>query len=184
MKGLIVSLWLAVLCVGAELRAQEASPSDLQLERLVRAEPNFRQILIIGLSRTQTMNIATYNLGVERRCELLRPLFDAAITAHLPQWRANLIAAYRQAVPVDVLTQAVEQNDTAAALTLAPYANTIGSQAQAANLPVLQEAMRTIVPSVGEAALEVDPGTVNRDARVAEVQAAMADRSILCGLVE
>ncbi|MGP1352249.1 MAG: hypothetical protein ACTS1Z_02910 [Parasphingopyxis sp.] len=156
--------------------------TDEQLRPLVKAEEQFRQFLLMTVMRTQTSAMAVRSLGLTEYCSVLSPLFEDALAEGLPRWENNLIQAHRDNIPAETLAAAVDMPEEQRRQLLASYAATVGNQMQRESTSLLQQSAMQIIPAIGEAASSVDPSSVDEDARMAEIQAAMADGSILCGL--
>jgi hypothetical protein len=176
-RWLLPAVLLASAC-GAT--AAKGPASDGAIVAFTAPEAQFRTILSALIFKTQSMSLAGYSLGIERRCAVVRPVFEAAIKQNLPAWRANLINAYRENVPEATLASALA-GGSADRQALRAYIGKIGAQMQGASTPILQKAVGEVLKPVVDAAMLIDRNTVDGAARVRELKAATPD-SLYCGL--
>ncbi len=173
-----VAALLLAACGGT---AATGPVSDAAIAAAARPEAQFRAILPRVIFTTQSMGVAAYSLGVEGRCALVRPAFEAAIARHLPVWRANLIKAYRDNVPAATLESALA-GGAAGREALRPFIGKIAAQMQADSEPVLEQAAQDIVKPMMDEALKIDPKSIDGAARLQELKA--AGGGVYCGLLQ
>ena len=169
-----------VLSAWGSVSARDAV-SDDAIAALAMPEAQFRAILPAVLFRTQTLGMSVYSLGIPESCAVVRPAFDKAVASHLPAWRANIIKAYRDNVPAEMLAKATSEGSAGRAV-LRPYLDRIGGQMQSASTPILNAAAAEVLMPVMEAAAKIDIKTVDGAKRQQEMAAAKADGSLFCGL--
>ena len=129
------------------------------------------------------MAMSNYALGVKGACSVLKPAFEEAVAQTLPQWRANLIKAYRDNVPTPVLSQASSGSLLASAMVLQPYMGQIGASMQRDSEPLLKKAGEGPLLAILTEAAKVDMKKVDGPTRMTEMKQAQADGTLFCGLV-
>ncbi|GGE15400.1 hypothetical protein GCM10011529_22270 [Polymorphobacter glacialis] len=175
---------LALLLVGAcgTEAAAEGPASDAAIAAIAKPEVQFENLVLRTLFSTEGMAQAAYALGIAQTCKLVRPAFDAAIAKGLPDWQVNLISAYRDNVPQDVLARAVTEAPAVTAATIAPFGDKIGAQMQRDSERLLTDALAATIAPAFEASTKIDPKKIDGVARRAELKQAIADGTITCGL--
>lgn len=163
-----------------------ASPAAAQVtdEAIVAAslpDTQFRGFLLRTVSASETFKRAFVALGGEQGCAAFVPSFQSIYDKHLPAWRANMVRAWRDNVPADMLERAVAAGPGEAGRIAAPHADAIGSAMEASSLPVLTEASNEVLAAFADSAADVDMASVDRPARIAELEA-LDDRNF-CGVL-
>ncbi|MBC7519908.1 MAG: hypothetical protein H7268_02265 [Sandarakinorhabdus sp.] len=177
-----LTLLAAMLLAGCGAETPRGPASDAAIAALAGAEAQFRSILPRAIFATQSMAMASYNLGIAENCAIVRPQFDAAINRHLPAWRSNLVKAYRDNVPEAKLAKVAAEGKSGLD-TLRPYIAKIAAQMQATSMPLLQEAAADVVTPSVEAGMKIEFKSVDGAARQREMEAAKADGTLFCGLL-
>ncbi|MBB4153308.1 hypothetical protein GGQ80_001210 [Sphingomonas jinjuensis] len=157
--------------------------SDASIAAVAMPEAQLRAFLARTLFTTQSVPQSFYALGMQKGCAALRPAFESAVSQTLPQWRANIVAAYRSAVPAPVLRSAIGQTAEQRQTTLAPYLGAIGTSMQSASEPLLRAAAERVTAAMTTAAAGIDMATIDGATRMAELRQAQADGSLTCGVV-
>ena len=174
----------AGLLIGQHMPLAAAESSDSAIIAFALPEAQFRGILARAVFGTQTIRMGVMGLGPKGNCAVLVQAFNAAVAKDLPAWSTNLVRAYRQNVPADVLEKASAAGSAeASAPILQPYLNAVGEQMQKDSEPLLTAAASEVIEPVFDATSQVDIATLNMETRQAEVKAAMADGSLTCGLL-
>ncbi len=163
-----------------------ASPATAQVsdEAIVAAalpDTQFRGFLMRTVAGTDTFKRAFVALGAERGCAVFAPAFQATFDKHLPTWRANMVAAWRTHIPAELLEKAIEAGPGEAGRIAAPHAEAVGGAMEASSKPVLTEASAEILAALAEQAKTVDAASVDRKARIAELEA--LDARNFCGVL-
>ena len=176
--------WLALLMlVSASPVAAQEIPGDDAIAAIALPEEQLRGLLARVIFGTQTTLMAAEAMGIEPFCAATLPAVDKAVEAHLPAWRANLLQAYRDMVPADVLAAATAEAPDAARTTLKPHMDAVGGAMHKASSPLLKQAAGEILGAVQAAAKPYDIKTVDMEKRRAELKAGAADGSTFCGLL-
>lgn len=176
--------WLMPLALlaASPLVAQEI-PGDDAVAAIALPEEQLRGLLARVIFGTQTTLMAAEAMGIEPFCAATLPAVDKAVEAHLPAWRANLVQAYRDTVPSDVLAAATAEAPDVARATLKPHIDAIGGAMHKASSPLLKQAAGEILASLQEAAKPYDIKTIDMEKRRAELKAGAADGTTFCGLL-
>lgn len=180
MKNHLVLATLLLAACGTQAAA-EGPASDAAIIAMAKPEVQFRNLLAGSLFSTESMSRAAYALGIAKTCELVKPAFDAAIAKGLPDWQANLVGAYRDNVPEDILARAAADPATISTF-IDPFGERIGTQMQRDSQGLLAEALAQALAPAADAAANVDIKAIDGPARRAELQKALADGSASCGL--
>lgn len=176
-------LWLvAAMLIAAPAHAEAAAPDDSAVAALAQPEAQFRALLARVVFDTPTMRMAAEAMGIEPFCAATLPAVEKAVEAHLPAWRANLVQAYRDSVPADVLAQAAGKTREEAQPLVAPHMDAVGTAMHKASSPLLKEAAGEVLGAVAAKAEAYDIKTVDMEKRRAELKAGAADGSTFCGL--
>ena len=146
-------------------------------------EPQLRMMLARVLFTGQTVAMSSYALGPKGACDILRPAFQKAVTQTLPQWRANLVKAYRDNVPASDLARAASGSLLASATVLQPFRSQIGDAMERDSKSLLIKAMEISLMPVATAAGKIDIKKVDGATRMAEMKQAQADGSLFCDLM-
>lgn len=179
---LAAALLIAAQVIAAPALAAGAAPDDAAVAAIAAPEAQFRALLARVIFDTSTMRMAAEAMGIEPFCAATRPAVDKAVEAHLPAWRANLVAAYRENVPADVLAQAAAKPPEGARALIAPHMDAVGAAMHKASSPLLKEAAGEVLGAVAAKAETYDIKTVDMEKRRAELKAGAADGSTFCGL--
>lgn len=168
----------------AALAAATPVAAQVTDEAIVAAalpDTQFRGFLARTVIGTDTFKRAFMALGAERGCAAFVPAFQATYDKHLPTWRANLVAAWREHIPAELLEQAVEAGPGEAGRIAAPHADSVGGAMEASSKPVLTEASAEVLAALAERAKDVDAASVDQAARVAELNG--LDMRSPCGVL-
>ena len=144
-------------------------------------DTQFRGFLMRTVSGTDTFKRAFIALGAEQGCAAFAPAFQATYAKHLPAWRANMVSAWRDNIPAEVLEKAVSAGPGEAGRIAAPHADAVGSAMETSSQPVLTEASAEVLAVLAESAKAVDMASVDQPARIAELQA--LDARNFCGVL-
>ena len=175
-------LLAAVLVAAGPAAAGEAGPSDEAVAAIALPEEQLRGLLARVIFDAGSMRRAAEAMGIEPFCAATLPAVEAAVDAHLPAWRANLVKAYRDSVPADVLERAAAQDAQAAAATIGSHMDAVGEAMHKASSPLLKQAATEVVEAVNREAASYDIKTVDMEKRRAELKAGAQDGSTFCGL--
>lgn len=165
--------------IGATPAAAQASDDAIIAVALPDAQ--FRGFLMGIVAGTDTFKRSFFALGPTDGCAAFRPAFRAAYDKHLPQWRSNLVSAWRENIPAELLEKAVEAGPGSAGELVAPHQDAIGAAMEAASKPVLTEATAEVLAALYETAKDVDFTAIDRDTRLAELKA--LDTRNFCGVL-
>jgi hypothetical protein len=174
---------LAATPAAAQESLQGEAPSDAAVAAIAMPEQQLRGLLARVLFGTQTSVVAMEAMGITPFCKVAVPAIDTAVAEHLPVWRENLVTAYRDNVPVEVLAEAASKPAEAARPLLAPHLEAVGVAMNKASAPVLKEAAGEVLARINAEAPNYDIKTVDLEARRAELKAGAADGSLFCGLL-
>lgn len=158
-----------------------AQVSDEAIVAAALPDTQFRGFLMRTVVGTDTFKQAFVALGAERGCAVLAPAFQTTYDKHLPTWRANMVAAWREHIPTKLLEKAVEAGPGEAGRIAAPHADAVGGAMEASSKPVLTEASAEVLAALAEQARDVDLSSIDQAARVAELNA--LDMRNPCGLL-
>ena len=163
-----------------------ASPAIAQVtdEAIVEAalpDTQFRGFLLRTVSGTETFKRAFVALGAEQGCATFVPAFQTTYDKHLPTWRANMVAAWREHIPAETLEQAVAAGPGEAGRIAAPHAEAVGGAMEASSKPVLTEASAEVLAALAESAKTVDLASIDQKARITELEA--LDARNFCGVL-
>jgi hypothetical protein len=98
---------LAAAC-SREERVKDGIATDDGIAAIALSEEQYRDMLKRSFLSTQSGSLTLAVLGLDEGCDVLDSAVDEVVKRDLPQWRANLVAAYRSNVPADQLAQAVQ----------------------------------------------------------------------------
>jgi len=130
---------------------------------------------------SQSGPMAIYALGLDGGCKIFEEARDKAVQSQLPQWRTNLIGAYRDNVPVDQLASAVGSSPRASQKLLASYLPAIGSAMQRASAPLLSTASTQVITAMSNEASKVDATSIDQAERQKDLERMKAEGQI-CGV--
>ena len=176
------ALLLATAATAAPALAAGEAPDDAAVAAIAAPEVQFRALLARVIFDTTTMRMAAEAMGIDPFCAATLPAVDKAVEARLPAWRTNLLQAYRDGVPADVLAQAATRPPEEARSLVAPHMEAVGTAMHKASSPLLKEAAGEVMAAVAAKAEAYDIKTVDMEKRRAELKAGAADGSTFCGL--
>ena len=177
---LLAAAMLALASCSSPSSTENGKATDEALAAIALPEEQFRALLRQSVLVTQSAGMHMYALGLEDGCNVLDEAVDEVVGENLPQWRSNLLAAYRASVPEEQLARAVEAGPRAAREMLAEHLPELATAMQRASEPLLKEAAVEVLTATGEAAAKVDRASVDGAARQKELQSALASGQI-CG---
>jgi hypothetical protein len=163
---------IASLVSCSEPNAIAGPASDDAIARIALPERQLQSMLLTVALRTQTAPMAMYSLGLEQGCEELERAVDSAVQTHLPMWRSNLIAAYRDSVPADELASAAQRDARSAQSALRSHLPKVGAAMQAKSSPLLNEAGAEVLGKLAASADEADQADIDQAARSEELEQA------------
>lgn len=169
---------IAALAVATPAVAQV---SDEAIVAAALPDTQFRGFLMRTVAGTDTFKRAFIALGAERGCAVFTPAFQATFDKHLPTWRANMVSAWREHIPAEVLEKAAEAGPGEAGRLAAPHAEAVGGAMEASSKPVLTEASAEVLAALAEQAKAVDMASIDQAARIAELEA--LDARNFCGVM-
>jgi hypothetical protein len=187
MKSYIVRLTIAL---SASLTAASCSESaavengvatDGGIEAIALPEDQLRYMLGRMVMGSQSGPMALYALGLDRGCNIFEEAAEQAVERNLPQWRANLIQAYRQNVPDAELAEAVGKSPRDAREDLRSYLSAIGSEMKQASDPILMKASTEVVAVMAGEAAKVDRASIDQSERQRDLQR-MKTEGEICGV--
>lgn len=158
-----------------------AQVSDEAIVAAALPDTQFRGFLMRTVAGTDTFKRAFVALGAERGCAVFTPAFQATYDKHIPTWRANMVSAWREHIPAELLEKAVEAGPGEAGRIAAPHAEAVGGAMEASSKPVLTEASAEVLAALAEQAKAVDLASVDQAARIAELEA--LDARNFCGVM-
>jgi hypothetical protein len=152
--------------------------TDEAIAAIALPEPQLRTFLVGAGLGTHSGPMFIYDLGSERGCAALGEAVDEAVHRHLPAWRANLVAAYRENVPANELARAVQSNPRAAQRQLRKYLVEIGRSMKSKSSELFKQAAVQVLSRMSDEAAKTDRSKINRAAREMELREAMKSKSV------
>lgn len=180
---IIKSLGMVAVALAGIAASAAPAVSDAQITRIAEPDRQLRVMIAASFFEDPTGPQLFYTLGIAPGCAVLRPAVERAVAANRAAWSANIVSAFRSAVPADTLATAAAQTPEAAGRTLDPLRPAIGAKMQASSEPILLAATHGVIGDVQAAAAKVDTAKVDRAARQQELQAAARDGQQFCGLL-
>lgn len=177
--------WLvsAIALLAVPVAAQEAAPTDAAVAAIALPEQQLRGLLARVIFGTLTSRVAMEAMGIPAFCAVTVPAVDAAVLRHLPRWRTNLVEAFRNEIPADLLAEAALKSQGEARPLLQPHMQAVGAAMNKASAPLLTQAVGEVLARINAEAPNYDVQTVDMDQRRAELRAGAADGSTFCGLL-
>ena len=179
-RGALAMAMLLVACSRPDATSNGIATDD-GIAAIALPEEQYRDMLKRGVLVTQSGAIHIGALGLDKGCAVLDDAVEKVVQEHLPQWRANLIAAYRENVPADRLAEAVEKSPRRAHSMLESYMPAIGSAMKERSQPLLESSGVEVLQATGAAASKVDRKSTNLADRQKELDAVKASGKI-CGV--
>lgn len=177
----LAKFFLTAALAGMMVVPAAAQSDDDAIVAVSLPDSQFRGFLLRTITGTDTFRRSFVALGAEQGCATFAPAFHFAFDRHAPKWRANLVQAWRDNVPADLLERAIAAGPGEAGRLVAPHGEAIGEDMEAASSPLLTEASAEVLASMAEAARSVDASEDDRAARIAELNA--LDTRNLCGVL-
>ena len=176
----LVRLLVSAAC-SREERVKDGVATDEGIAAIASPEDHYRELLKRSFLATQSGPIMLGVLGLDDGCHALDSAVDAVVKRNLPQWRANLIAAYRNNVPAAQLAEAVQKSPRRARSTLQPHVAAIGNSMKQMSLPLLENSNIEVLGSTFAASSRVDKSSRNMAARQKDLARIRAADEI-CGV--
>ena len=179
--ALVLAVALAAAsCSGADA-VENGVATDDGIAAIALPEEQLRFMLGQTVMGSQSGPMALYTLGLDRGCEVFEEARDQAVKRQLPQWRTNLIEAYRDNVPAEQLANAVGSSPRAAQKQLASYLPAIGSAMQRASGSLLSTASTQVITEMSNEAGKVDPTSIDQAERQRNLER-MKSEGKICGV--
>lgn len=182
---MIRSLLNAVLLIGlatAGTTVQAKPPADEALAKIALPREQFSAMLADAVFKDRAMAINAFLLGIEPVCSAYSRAADKALARHMADWRRNLLAAFREVVPDDVLAAAVAEGPTGRN-RLGAYMDRIGAVMEGSSGTILDQSRAEVLREIGAATAGINPGKIDQQARMQELQAQIARTGKLCGVI-
>ena len=155
--------------------------TDDGIAAIASPEGQFRELLKRSVVGTQSGAMFIGMLGLKEGCDVLDDAVDKVVDRNLPQWRANLIAAYRDIVPPDQLADAVQKSPRQARAMLQPHVLAVGGAMKRASDPLLRSSGVEVLTLMGEAASKAGAASSDAQARQGDLAQLRTSREI-CGV--
>ena len=179
-------IWFPLLAAVLALAATPlaAAPvTDAQIIAVAQPEQQLEVMLAANFFQNPAGPKALYALGLPAGCDALRRSVANAVAGNRAAWSANVLAAYRGAVPADKLSTIVALPPEQAAPLLDPLRPDIGTRMRASSEALLEAAATKVVADLTAAAAPVDVTKIDRAARGRELAAAQPTGAQFCGLL-
>ena len=157
-------------------------PSDEALAKVALPKEQLNAMLADAVFRDRATPVSAFVLGIEPMCKLYAAAADKSVARHLPQWRKNLLRAFRDIVPPQALEQAVGEG-TIGRNRLGQYMNQIGAVMEQSSGALLKQSTADVLQEIASASASVKIGDIDQDARNRELRAHVAKTGKLCGVV-
>ena len=183
--GKHIAIALAVLLSAGACSRSDATANGVATDDGIAAvalpDEQYRDFLKRSVLGTQSGAMSVGLLGLDEGCGVLDDAVDKTVEKNLPQWRANLVAAYRQHIPADQLAAAVERSPRRARSMLQPYLPAIGRAMQQSSEPLLASSTVEVLDVVHSAAAKADRASVDMAARQRDLERLKASGE-MCGV--
>ncbi len=179
--ALVIAAALGVASCSGAAAVENGVATDEGIAAIALPEEQLRFMLGQSVMGSQSGPMAMYALGLDRGCEVFEEARDKAVEQNLPQWRTNLVAAYRNSVPADQLASAVESSPQAAQRQLASFMPAIGSAMQRASASLLSAARTQVITAMSKEADKVDPNSIDQADRQRGLER-MKSEGKICGV--
>jgi hypothetical protein len=180
MRALLTLCAAALAGIAAPAQAQD--PSDEALAKIALPKEQLNAMLADAVFTDRAMAINAFLLGIEPTCKIYAAAAEKAVVKYLPAWRKNLLAAFRTVVPADTLTSAAAEGPTGRN-RLGGYMNQIGAVMEQSSQTILDQSSAEVRREIGAAAAGVNPGKIDQQARMRELQEQIAKTGKLCGVI-
>jgi len=167
-------------CSGAD-RIKDGVATDEGIAVIADPEGQYRDLLKRSFLATQSGPVTLGILGLDDGCDVLDSAVDAVQKRNLPQWRANLVAAYRNNVPPDLLAEAVQKSPRRARSILQPHVAAIGNSMKQSSEPLLESSTVEVLGATFAAAGKVDKASRDMTARQKDL-AKIRTSDEICGV--
>jgi hypothetical protein len=155
--------------------------TDEGIAAIALPEGQYRDFVKRSALATQSGPMYLGLLGLDKGCDVLDAAADKVVEKNLPQWRANLIAAYRDNVPPAQLAEAVQRSPRPARSMLQQHVPAIGASMQAASEPLLKASAVEVLESLSAEAAKVDRNSIDMEERQRDL-ARMKASGKICGV--
>lgn len=181
MRTALLAICAAVM-VGTAAPALAQDPTDEALAKIALPKEQLNAMLADAVFRDRSMAINAFLLGIEPTCKVYAAAADKAMTKYLPAWRKNLLAAFRTVVPTTTLTAAAAEGPIGRN-RLGAYMDQIGAAMEQSSQSILDQSSAEVLREIGTAAAGVNPGKIDQQARMRELQEQIAKTGKLCGVI-
>ena len=182
-RSVIIALAIGVASASCSRTpaVENGQATDDGVAKIALPEEQLHFMLGQTVMGTMTMAMSLATLGLDRGCDIFEQAADRAVASNLPQWRANLVQAYRQHVPPAELAEAVGKSPRAARDQLTSYLPAIGSDMKRASEPILKKASTEVLSAMFDEASKVDTTGIDQNARERDLQRLKTEGKI-CGV--
>lgn len=174
---------LAALALGTATPGLAQSPSDEALTKIALPKEQLSGMLAEAVFQDRSMAINAFLLGIEPVCAVYARAADKSVAKYLPQWRTNVLRAYREIVPAETLARAAADGAGGRA-RLTSYMGQIGAVMEQSSGALLKQSTADVLREIGSAAAGVNPATVDQKTRMAELKDQIAKTGKLCGVID
>jgi hypothetical protein len=183
MRSVVIGLAAAVAAASCSRppTVENGQATDHGVARIALPEEQLRFMLGQNVLGTMTAPMSLARLGLDRGCDIFEEATERAVASNLPQWRANLIQAYRQNVPPPELAEAVGKSPRAAHEQLGSYLPDIGLDMKQASAPILKKASSEVLSALFDEAYKADRANIDENARMRDLQR-MKSEGKICGV--
>ena len=179
------ALAMAIALAGAACSRSDAVSNGMATDDGIAAisqpEVQYRDFLKRAAVGTQSGAMYLGLLGLDKGCDVLDGAVDKVIEKNLPQWRANLVAAYRDNVPPAQLAEAVQKSPRSARSQLQQHVPVIASSMQAASEPLLKSSAVEVLELLSAEAAKIDRNSIDMEDRQRDL-ARMKTSGKICGV--
>jgi hypothetical protein len=148
--------------------------TDAGIAAIALPEEQYREMLKRSTLATQSAAMFLGILGMDKGCDVFDAAVEKTVDENLPQWRSNLVAAYRDNVPPSQLAEAVQESPPRAQSMLQENLPAIGASMQAKSTDLLKSSSVEVLASLSDAASKVDRASIDwkdRERDLAEIKA-------------
>jgi hypothetical protein len=180
-RTVVLAIALVLAACSRSNATSNGAATDDGIAAIALPEDQYREMLKRAALGTQSGPMYLGILGLDEGCEALDTAVNQVVGKNLPQWRANLIAAYRDNVPSDELAEAVQKSPRSARSMLQQHLPAIGSSMKSASEELLKSSAAEVLETLSVSAAKIDQASIDMADRQREL-AQMKASGRICGV--
>lgn len=154
--------------------------TDEAIDSIAIAEEQFRSMLDRAYFASAEGPRALELLGIDKGCRNLASAKNQVVAKYLPDFRKNLVTAYRDVIPENELREAIKLTAAFSGDVVAKYFEQITSRFRATSDPLINASVVDLLTLTKPAVSAVNPASADVKAHIAAIKATNKVGAAIC----